>query len=218
MLKPGNTSNRFKLRSHAGVRVAARPRFAHTPAARPAAVDFAARLARRYQQWSAPFSRLSQVFPALRQTIIERHLHQHSVNLAPRLSLTLKLAETAFHQSTEKAKRNEPNVNQRRAMRDEQLVPRIFARGQREESLPVVAAETSRRVHARPGAARADAVDAPTTEHDRHAAPTSIVRRAADERPRSLETPAVDVKRLAEQVMQTIDRRLLSERERLGRI
>jgi len=205
-------------------------RCATRAALRPSAIDFARRLSLRYQSWAARLPRLIQVLPVLRPMLIEQH-QRYSINLAPRLSLNLRRAETILRSHAPAQAGGAEAENRRRARPGEDLVPRIFARAEREEARPAPNGQTTQRVLARPSATQAEIASVPTMERAQHIASTAMSERNASARPQSLEPASSDVKRrtneviqvldlkqLTNEVIQVLDRRIVAARERLGRI
>jgi hypothetical protein len=208
-------SNRFRRRIHK-VRTL---RGAYRSAC-PSAINFAQRLAFRYRHRAEVCGRLAQVLPLQRPSFTKRDLHHHfSIKLAPHLLLELRRAQTIFrHHTSESIGRTEIYSNQGRAVK-EHLVTRILTRVERAEVPPAALAKTRQMVLAGPRrATQTETADWPAKERTQQVPPAAIGLRTVLERPPGLATAPLDVQRLTDEVVQAIDRRIVAERERLGRI
>jgi len=212
-----NWRDKFRLHAREVRRRATGLRCATRTTLQPSAIDFARRLSLRYQSWTTALPCLAQILPVLRPTLIAQQ-QRYSINLAPRLALNLRRVETILRVHTPAQVGDNEAENRRRARPGEDLVPRIFARAEREEARPAHRPQTTQRVLARPNATQAEIASVPTMERAQHIAPAAMIERNASAGPQSLEPAPLDVKRLTNEVIQVLDRRIMAERERLGRI
>jgi hypothetical protein len=187
-------------------------------ALRSPATAFAQHISLRYQSRATALPRLAQVLPVLRPSLIAQH-QRFSINLAPRLSLNLRRVETMLRSHTPaQGGGDEADRRRGRVRHAEQLVPRIFARAEREEAQPAPNGQTTQRVLARPSATQTEIANGPTMERAQYVAPAAMIERNAAASPQNLEPAPLDVQRLTNEVIQVLDRRIMAERERLGRI
>jgi len=147
------------------------------------------------------------------QTVLQRHWHRWTSLLMPRIDLHVRNERVAA--LLEKAET--PGV--RRTV--ETVVEYVHARSQRVESTPDAALVQGR---APQMLVVRRAVTAPTVareDYDSAATPVSAAaRQNVHSRLRNTvpaTAPAIDVERLTEQVINGIDRRIIAQRERLGR-
>lgn len=205
--------NPCEARPHAKAR-----RSAVRAALRPAALAFAEQVSLRYQAGAASLPRLAQVLASLRPSLIEQR-RRFSINLSTRLSLNLQRVETVLRDRRRMQGESDKDDGLRNhTLPVEHLVPRLFARFEREERGSAPGGQLAQRVVARPAQTRTEAKGPSPKEAGWNDPPAPTIERNGSARPQGLEAAPLDVKRLTNEVIQVIDSRIMAERERLGRI
>lgn len=213
-----NRPERLRLNPHEARQHVKARRSAVRTALWPAALAFARQLSLRYQSGAASLPRLAQVLASLRPSLIEQH-QRFSINLSTRLSFNQQCVETVLRDRKRmQGEGDEDDGRRNRTLPVEHLVPRLFARSEREEPGPTPGVQLAQRVVARPAQTQAEAQGPAPKEARWNGSPAPMIERNGSARPQGLGAAPLDVKRLTNEVIQVIDRRIMAERERLGRI
>jgi len=211
-----NPRDKIRFHAHLISRRATRLRGATQTAIQPSAIDFARLLSLRYRLSVAAGPRLARVLPLKNAILIKQH-QRYSINLAPHLSFHLPV-ETMVRLHTSPKVRNYEADRRRSVPAPSQLVPRIFARAQREEVLTAPSDRNTPGVLARPGVPQTETTNWPSMGRANGFASGLVIERRAAASQERLDAPLPDMKRLTNEVIQVLDRRIIAERERRGRI